>query len=181
MSYLSYSKNFQGVADAFMRDPQRYVSLLQFIEGVMVGESEFTSAERELIAAYVSHLNGCSFCVGIHKSTLAAMGVDREAIDTGPDSTVLAEDMRQMLRFAEKLTNSPMDVDKDDIDALRTIGWPDQTIEDAINVVALFSYVNRLVDALGIKGNETYFQQVGVTLAKQGYAPLINSALKKAS
>ncbi len=41
--------------------------------------------------------------------------------------------------------------------------------------------MNRLVDALGIKGNEAYFKQVGTALAKQGYAPLIKSALKKAS
>ena len=46
MSYLSYSKDFQRVAEVFLRDPDRYAPLLQFIEAVMVGESALTKAER---------------------------------------------------------------------------------------------------------------------------------------
>ena len=47
MSHLSYSKGFQGVAEVFLRDAKRYAPLLQFIESVMVGDSELTKAERE--------------------------------------------------------------------------------------------------------------------------------------
>ena len=35
MSYLSQAESFQGVADVFLRDPERYAPLLQFIESVM--------------------------------------------------------------------------------------------------------------------------------------------------
>ena len=184
MSYLSYSKDFQGVADVFLRVPDRYAPLLQFIEAVMVGESALTKAEREMIATHVSKLNGCGFCVGAHKSTLAAMDIDAEAIEAieaGPEAAGVDDKLRPILRFATKLTQTPEAVGQPDIEALRAAGWSDQSIEDAINVVAIINYVNRLVDAFGIKGNETYFKHVGSTLAKQGYAPLIKSALKKAS
>lgn len=184
MSHLSYSKDFKGVADVFLRDPARYAPLLQFIEAVMVGPSDLSKAEREMIAAHVSKLNGCDFCLGAHKWTLAAMDIDLrliEAVEAGPDADGVDEKLRPVLRFAGKLTRTPEDIGQSDIDTLRTAGWSDQAIEDAINVVSLFNYVNRLVDAFGIKGTDSYFKQIGAALAMQGYAPLIQSALKKAS
>lgn len=183
MSYLSQSKNFKGVAEVFLRDPDRYAPLLQFIEAVMVGNSDLTKADREMIASHVSKLNGCDFCLGAHKWTLAAMDVDLrriEAAEAGPEAEGLDDRLRPILRFAGKLTRTPQEVTQSDIDALRAAGWSDQAIEDVINVVSLFNYVNRLVDAFGIKGNEAYFKQIGAVLATQGYAPLINTALKKA-
>lgn len=184
MPFLSQTKDFQGVAEVFLRDPDRYAPLLQFIETVMVGESTLTKAEREMIAAHVSKLNGCDFCVSAHRWTLAAMDVDMAAIEGaihGPDDGDVDDRLGAVLRFAAKLTQTPDEVGENDIDALRAVGWSDQSIEDAINVIALFNYVNRLVDAIGITGSEPYFQQIGAILAKQGYAPLIKTALKKAS
>ena len=184
MSHLSYTKTYQGLADVFLRDAERYALLLQFIETVMVGESVLSPAEREIIAAHVSKLNGCDFCHGVHSWTLAALGIDRrtiEALDGDPNAADIDERLRPILRFATKLTDTPAAVGQADIDALTAAGWSEQAVEDAVNVIALFNYVNRLVDALGIKGNEPYFEQVGTALATQGYAPLIKSALKQAS
>ncbi len=183
MSYLSYSRKFQGVADVFLRVPNRYAPLLQFIEAVMVAESTLTKAEREMIAAHVSKLNGCTYCLGVHQSTLAALGIDSSviaALEVGPEAAGVDDRLRPILRFATRLTQTPEAVGPSDIDALRAAGWSDQSIEDTINVMALYNYMNRLVDAVGIKGNEAYFNQVGAALAKHGYAPLIRSALKKA-
>ncbi len=184
MSHLSYSKNYKGVADVFLRDPARYTPLLQFIEAVMAKDSELTKAEREMIATHVSKLNGCDFCLGAHRWTLAAMDIDLrliEAVETDPASDEISEKLRPVLRFAEKLTRSPQDVRQADIDELRSAGWSEQAIEDAINVVSLFNYVNRLVDAFGIKGEESYFKQIGAALATRGYAPLIETASRRAS
>ncbi|MEM9683511.1 MAG: peroxidase-related enzyme [Pseudomonadota bacterium] len=183
MSYLSYSKDFDGVADVFLRDPARYAPLLQFIETVMVGESSLTKAEREMIAAHVSKLNGCDFCLGAHRSTLAAMDIDIsliEALEADPELAMVDDRFRAILKFAAQLTQRPESIRQRDIDALREAGWSDQGIEDTINVVALFNYVNRVVDAFGIKGEQSYFDDIGAILATQGYAPLIKTALRKA-
>ncbi len=183
MPHLSYTKDFQGVAEVFLRDARRYAPLLQFIEGVMTGESALTVVEREMIATHVSKLNGCGFCLGAHKWTLAAMDIAPgmiEAVEAGPEAAGVDEKLRALLRFATKLTRSPEDVGATDIEALLAAGWSEQSIEDAVNVIALFNYVNRLVDALGIEGNEATFKQIGATLAEHGYAPLVQSALSKA-
>ena len=184
MPYLSYAKGFQGVTDAFLRDPGLYTPLLQFIEAVMTRKSELMKTEREMIAAYVSHRNGCSFCYGAHRWTLAAMGVDWatiESLNDGAAGELLDERLRSMLRFAAKLTDGLEEIGQTDVDLLLAAGWTEQAVEDAVNVVALFNYVNRLVDGLGIKANDDYFRQVGKTLASKGYAPLIETALKRAS
>ena len=40
--------------------------LVQFHEALMRGESPLTAGQRELLAAYVSGLNSCSYCQGVH-------------------------------------------------------------------------------------------------------------------
>ena len=180
MSHLSYSKDFQGVADVFLRDAGLYAPLLQFIETVMTRPSDLTKAEREMIAAHVSKLNDCGFCLGAHRWTLAAMDISPALIDEIEDGASVDGKMRAILTFAGKLTRDPGAVRQSDIDAVTSAGWSEQAVEDAINVTALFNYVNRLVDAFGIEGNETYFKHVGQMLASQGYAPLVKSALDKA-
>lgn len=182
MPHLSYAQHFQGVADLFLRDPERYGSMLQFIENVMTRASELSKSERELLAAHVSHLNGCGFCVGAHRATLTTMNVASEEIDGATEDTPSSTDakFRALLDFAGKLTRTPAAITAGDIADLRHAGWSEQAIEDAVNVVALFGYVNRLVDAVGIEGNDAYFAHVGRAIATQGYAPLIKTALQAA-
>lgn len=184
MPYLSQTKDAAGLADVFLRHPERYAPLLQFIESVMVGPSTLTTAEREMIATHVSKLNGCDFCLGAHIWTLAALDIDFhmiQALEAGPDADGIDEKLRPILHFATKLTRTPDEIGETDINRLRAAGWSDQSIEDATNVIALFNYVNRLVDAMGIEADEPYFKQIGSILATQGYAPLIENALKRAS
>jgi len=176
MSNFSYSRNFKGVADVFLRTPTLYKLLLGFIENVMVGESELSKAEREIIAAHVSRINGCHFCVEAHRATLTAMGVDEATVATlemGPNIDGVSDQVKKLLVFSEKLTRTPAEITIADIDALKEDGVSEQTIEDTINVVSLFNYVNRLVDAFGVEGSPEYFKIVGVSLAKNGYAALI--------
>jgi len=176
MSHFSYSKPFQGVADVFLRSPEFYRPLLGFIENVMVGPSALSKVEREIIAAHVSRLNGCDFCVSAHRATLVAMQVSEHTLDTldqGANIDGVSDNLRHLLVFAEKLTRTPHDMTQADIDALTRLGIAEQTIEDAINVISLFNYVNRLVDAFGVEGSPDYFRLVGRSLARSGYAGLL--------
>ncbi len=176
MPNFSYSKDFQGVADVFLRSPNVYRPLLDFIETVMLGPSELTKPEREIIAAHVSRLNGCDFCLDAHRATLTAMGVPAETVSTldkGAGIEGVSETVRHLLPFAEKLTRTPAAIAQADIDVLIELGVAEQTIEDAINVVSLFNYVNRLVDAFGVEGSPDYFKLVGHSLATNGYASLL--------
>ena len=56
-----------------------------------------------------------------------------------------------MLEFAEQLTVAPSSVVKADIDALRAAGWTDEDVVDIVHQTALFNYMTRIADGLGIE------------------------------
>jgi uncharacterized protein YciW len=87
--------------------------------------------------------------------------------------------MQQVLDFGAKLTQAPGEIDKSDIEALGHVGWSEQAVEEIIKVVALFSFLNRLVDGMGVKGNAEGFAQAGSMIAGHGYSPVVQMVQAK--
>lgn len=56
-----------------------------------------------------------------------------------------------LLDFAVKLTLSPRKMAADDICVLRGLGFSDESILDAVQLIAYFNYINRVLDALGVE------------------------------
>jgi uncharacterized peroxidase-related enzyme len=56
-----------------------------------------------------------------------------------------------LMEFAELLTVQPSNVRESDIGRLREVGWTDEDIVDIVHQTALFSYMNRVADGLGIE------------------------------
>ena len=57
---------------------------------------------------------------------------------------------RAMLDFALKLTLRPGDMDRTDVETLRSAGFDDEGVHHITQVTALFNYYNRVADGLGI-------------------------------
>ncbi|MBT3607087.1 MAG: peroxidase [Candidatus Marinimicrobia bacterium] len=57
---------------------------------------------------------------------------------------------KALCAWAEKLTLSPGDMQKLDIDALTGIGFSEDAISDAAQVVSYFNYINRIAEGLGV-------------------------------
>lgn len=57
--------------------------------------------------------------------------------------------VRTLLEFAEKVTQTPSNCTRFDIEQIRNHGWSDAAIHDAVQVIAYFNYINRIADALG--------------------------------
>ena len=175
MSNFSYSKNFDGIMDAFMRRGSYYQPLLGFLQNTMIEKSELSKIERELIAAYVSNLNDCQFCVQAHQSIIKELGGDEQLLNTmtlaREDIQGISDQVRLLLGFVEKITNNSHAISQDeDIVLLKNAGINEETIEDAANVACLFNMINRLVDVFGVTGSDTHFEMVGKVVASQGYA-----------
>ena len=64
-----------------------------------------------------------------------------------------------ILEYAEKLTLTPPEMEKADIDRLREAGLSDAEVLDVCQVTAYFNYVNRLADGLGVE-LEPYWDRV---------------------
>ena len=63
---------------------------------------------------------------------------------------------RALCVFAEKLTRTPADCGRADVERLRAAGCDDRAIHDAVQVIAYFNYINRVADGLGTDPEDFY-------------------------
>src|SRR6266852_8156707 len=80
MSYLKSLPADAALLQVLQAYPRTAKPLLELHEVVMRGSSPFTAAERELMAAYVSGLNECTYCHGVHAATAEAFGMPAELL-----------------------------------------------------------------------------------------------------
>jgi uncharacterized peroxidase-related enzyme len=59
--------------------------------------------------------------------------------------------VRALCDLAVAMTAEPASVAREQIDGLRSLGWSDAAIHDAIQVISYFNYINRIADAVGIE------------------------------
>ena len=63
----------------------------------------------------------------------------------------LAETDRLLCALAERLARDSQSVTGAEITRLQSAGVSDRAIHDAVQVIAYFSYINRIADALGVE------------------------------
>jgi uncharacterized peroxidase-related enzyme len=176
MPHLPSLPDDSTLANVFKQFPSTSVPLMHYSEAVMRGESALTAAERELIAAYVSGLNRCGYCHGVHAQIAEDFGVAEgllATLITDIDSANVSDKLKPILRLAKKLTENPSRVAVADTDAVLAAGWDEKGLHDAISVCALFNFFNRLVDGLGLPGEEEVVRPRGKVLGQLGYVGVI--------
>lgn len=162
--------------DVFRAYPATARPLIEYHEQLMRGQSPLSIGERELIAAYVSGLNVCSYCHGVHSVTAEAFGIAPDVLQAllaNVDSALVHSRIKPILHYVRKLTVLPARLGRADADAVYAAGWNDQALYDAISVCALFNFMNRLVEGVGIAAGPEYFRVSGERLHKGGYAGLL--------
>ena len=175
MSYLSSLADDAKLMDVFKLYPETSRPLLDYHEVVMRGPSPFSVAERELIAAYVSGVNSCGYCHGVHTATAEACGVAEGAIPAAVldvDSAPVPDNLRPVLRYVEKLTLTPAALTRADAEEVLAAGWDEHALHSAVMVCALFNFMNRMVEGHGITAGPDYFAKSGKRLNELGYAGL---------
>jgi uncharacterized peroxidase-related enzyme len=165
------------VPDILKMSPGAGKALLELHEAIMRGPSVLTPGQRELIAAYVSGINQCRYCHGVHAETAKAyQDIPREAVDrmlADLETAGFEDKIKPILRLARKLTQAPADVTDADTRAVLHAGWDEQALHDAIMVICCFNFMNRLLEGHGVHGHEALFKERGPMLKKYGYLPLI--------
>jgi len=76
-----------------------------------------------------------------------------EALSTGnleAASEKLPKTEMTLLEYARKLTLDPANMTADDAQILRDQGWTEPQIAEAVYVISLFAFFNRVADAFGI-------------------------------
>ncbi len=117
----------------------------------MRGPSAWSVGDRELMAAYVSKMNACAFCVGAHTATAAMAYQDEakvQAVLADLETAPIEEPLRATLRLLGKLT-CEQTVNVDDMRAVLAASVSREQIEDALAVCFAFNTTDRLADAFG--------------------------------
>jgi uncharacterized peroxidase-related enzyme len=175
VTYLKSLPEDSVLLQVFQAQPETARPLMEFHELIMRRPSAFTDGERELIAAYVSGVNACGYCHGVHTKTAEAFGVPAgvlEAALADLDTAPVDDKLRPVLRYVGKLTATPSRMTPADAQAVYAAGWDEQALYDAVMVCALFNFMNRMVDGLGVTADETYFAKSGQRLKELGYSGL---------
>jgi uncharacterized peroxidase-related enzyme len=160
LSYLPSLPDNAVLTDVFRAYPEAVAPLIDYHRIVLRGPSVFTLAERELIAAYVSGLNACQYCHGVHGATAEAFGLPEgrlTALLADLDTAPVEERWKVLLRYVRTLTLTPARLTKADADAVLAAGWDERALYDAVSVCALFNFMNRFVEGLGITADQAYF------------------------
>ncbi len=129
---------------------------LAYVRGVLRGPSEWTPGEREIMAAFVSRLNACRYCIGIHTGTATiARGspITVEMLDAYRAGW-FDDRLTATLAFLEHHQRDPNGLSVADVNAVRAAGVSDAAIEDALHVAFVFNLINRAADAFGFSSGD---------------------------
>ena len=66
------------------------------------------------------------------------------------DAAPLPADERALLEFVRLLTLNPAGTTDEDVERLRQAGWAEPQIAEAVYIISLFAFFNRVADAFGL-------------------------------
>jgi uncharacterized peroxidase-related enzyme len=145
---------------------------MRVIRGVMRGRSVWTAGERELFGVFLSRMNECRYCAGIHAHAVAITlkpRVTLAEIDGWRDAGFPPR-IRATLELLEKTTRYPADIRRADIDKVRAAGVSDAAIVEALHVAFVFNSVNRMANAFGFDfGDDAAARRIALIMHRVSY------------
>lgn len=153
MTHIDLPTDSPGIRGLFEFRPETAEPLGHLAEVLLRGDNSLSRGERELIAAYVSSLNECHFCMSSHSAFAALQLADGWEVVDGvlhdPSSAPVSDKVRGLLSIAAEVQRSGRAVTPETIEAARGAGASDVEIHDAVLIAAAFCMFNRYVDGLG--------------------------------
>ena len=158
MGFLKSLGETPHLYDVMNISPRMAVYLFKMTDEIMLVEGPLNDKERELIAAYVSGLNACSFCYRGHKAIAEMFGVEEGLIDElveDLESVEIDGKIKAALRYSKKVTENASKLVTGDADALYAAGWDENALMNIVEICALFAMYNRLADGTGVIAGNT--------------------------
>ncbi len=172
MSHLLSLPGETDITDIFKVYPQFAHLLGDWAQHIMRGTSELEVGERELLFAFGSGENACSFCHNSHIAVAETYGIDPalfEALRKDIDAAPVSDRLKPILKYVRKLTRAPSTIVPRDVEEILAQGWSEKTVFDAAAVCALHNALNRIVDGLGVNVAAQKYAEIGKTLNAAGY------------
>jgi uncharacterized peroxidase-related enzyme len=166
-----------GIRGPLAFRPETAGPLMALADALLHSPGTLSPGERELIAAYVSGLNKCTFCRASH-SAFAAAQLDEgvalvDQVRRDLDSAPISAKLRALLRLAAAVQKSGREVTPELVDAAREASATDVEIHDTVLIAAAFCMYNRYVDGLGtlaLSDDPADYADDAKRIASHGYA-----------
>ena len=135
-------------------DEKVYFATDGMIQKYLLDETELSYDIKESIALLISKENGCKMCVDVHKGIAKMLGLSEERIEEvlqGVNAIHTSEKEKALLNFCIKASKKESyKIQKDEIDALKDLGYSDIQIVEAVAITGYFNYINTLSNVFGL-------------------------------
>ena len=135
-------------------DEKVYNATDMMVQSYLLNETTLSYDVKEAIALLISKENGCKMCVDVHKSIAKMLGLTEERIDEilqGVDSINTSDEEKALLNFCIKAAKKDSyKILKEELDALKNMGYTDVQILEAVSITGYFNYINTLSNVFGL-------------------------------
>ncbi|GHG65550.1 carboxymuconolactone decarboxylase family protein [Streptomyces griseocarneus] len=175
MPHIDVGNDAPGILGLMRFRPETADPLNALAEALLRAPGSLSRGERELIAAYVSRGNDCTFCTNSH-AELAAQQLDggmpavRRVLDDR-DSSAFSEKLTALLAIADLVRRGGREVTDEAVATARKAGATDVELHDTVLIAAAFCMYNRYVDGLAtsLPTDPAGYRETAARLIARGY------------
>lgn len=175
MPHIQLPENVSGIRSLVIFRPDTGKPLYQLAQILLRDDSPLSQAERELIAAYVSNKNTCTFCSCSHAAAARYLYQDEaQTVDLVLEdyqNAPISDKLKALLNIAGKVQTDARTVSEADVELARSFGANDRDIHDTVLIAAAFCMFNRYVDGLATltPTDAEAYAQMGERMGTLGY------------
>lgn len=177
MPHINLPENVYGIRSLALFRPETGKALYDLAEVLLRSPSTLSSAERELIAAFVSYKNSCTYCYSSHAAASRYLYKDeKQTVDlvlSDYQNAPISQKLKALLTIASKVQGDARTVASEDIKEARLHGADDKAIHDTVLIAAAFCMFNRYVDGLATLtpsfDDRDVWQAMGERMGSVGY------------
>jgi uncharacterized peroxidase-related enzyme len=115
-----------------------------------------------MIAVAISSENKCFYCLTAHGAAVRQLSgnpILGEQLVMNYRTADLSPRQRAMLDFAVLMTNHSHEIEEEDRQVLRDVGFSDRDIWDIAAVAGFYNMSNRMASAIDMRPNDQYHAQ----------------------
>ncbi len=135
-------------------DEKIYMATDGMVQKYLLDKTTLSYDIKEAIALLISKENGCKMCVDVHKSIAKMLGLSDAQIEEilqGVETMQADAKEKALLNFCIRAAQKDnYKIMKEDIDALKEMGWSDVQIIEAVAITGYFNYINTLSNVFGL-------------------------------
>ncbi|MDX1906410.1 MAG: carboxymuconolactone decarboxylase family protein [Bacteroidia bacterium] len=178
MPHISLPDQVPGIRSLALFRPDTAAHLYGLAQVLLRGPSPLSIAERELMAAFVSYRNQCTFCMSSHAAAARYLYQDEAGtVDLALYDYLhapISDKLKALLTIAGRVQTDARTVSAEDVALARMYGADDRDIHDTVLIAATFCLFNRYVDGLATltpPAGDPAYAVMGERMGTLGYVP----------